>query len=91
MSAPVTQADQLIADMNTLRNMLGVRMDLPSSKWCYRNYFNAEAGHHSMPSLDRLELAGLIEHYRPGYYRATWDGCRAIGLTEKQSKRAMEL
>jgi hypothetical protein len=90
MTTPVTPAEKTIEDMDTLRHMLGVGEHIKKANWGYRNYFNAEDGHHSMPSLIRLQSAGLIEKYRPSYWRATEAGCRAIGLTGKQIERAME-
>lgn len=86
----MSDADDMIADMNNLRHMLGVGSHIPKRDWCYRNYFNAGPGHSDMPSIERLVSSGLAEEYRPEYYRATVAGMRAIGLNEKQIKKALE-
>lgn len=89
MTTPVT-SDEVVADMNNLRHMLGVGSHIPKRQWCYRNYFNADEGHSDMPSLLRLWANGLITRGRPGYWHATETGMKAIGLTAKQIKKAME-
>lgn len=81
-------AADTVADMNNLRHMLGVGSHIPKRDWGYRNYFNAGAGHHDMPSIERLVANGLAEEYRPNYYRATEAGMRAIGFNAKQIAKA---
>lgn len=82
--------EAIAKDMDILRHMLGVGSHIPKRQWCYRNYFNAEAGHSDMPSLLRLEKHGLVVGGREGYWHATEAGMKAIGLDAKQIKRAME-
>lgn len=79
-------AEHIIEDMDNLRHMLGVGDHVRKKDWCYRNYYNANDGDASM---ERLHVAGLVEQYRPNYWRATEAGCRAIGLTPKQIQRAL--
>lgn len=85
-----TRAKEIVADMEILRHMLGVGSHIPKKQWAYRNYFNAEDGHGDMPSLLRLQADGLVLKGRPGYWHASEAGCRAIGLNERQIKKAME-
>lgn len=73
-----------VADMNNLRHMLGVGSHIPKRDWGARNYFNAGDGHSDMPSLLRLEAAGLIERGRPGYWHATDAGYDAIALKKRK-------
>lgn len=89
-SKDLSTADQIVADMEILRHMLGVGSHIPKRQWCYRNYFNAEAGHADMPSLLRMERQGLVVGGREGYWHATEAGMKAIGLNAKQIKRANE-
>lgn len=81
-------AAEIIADMETLRHMLGVGEHIHKRDWGYRNYYNAEEGHDGMPSLLRLEGNGLIVRGHHGYWHATESGCKAIGLTAKQINKA---
>lgn len=83
-------AAEVIADMEILRHMLGMRMDKAKRDWGYRNYFNSCEGHSDMPSLLRLEAAGLIKRSTSdvNYWHATEAGCKAIGLNAAQIKRA---
>lgn len=79
----------VVEDMNNLRHMLGVGSHIPKRQWGYRNHFNADEGHSDMPSLLRLEAAGLIVRGRPGYWHATAAGYDAINL--KLSKRLKKI
>jgi hypothetical protein len=79
-----------VDDMNNLRHMLGVGSHIPKRDWGFRNYFNAGPGHSDMPSLERLVAAGLAEQFRPEYWRATIAGMKAIGMTDKQIKKAVK-
>lgn len=78
---PLPMENDTVTDMNNLRHMLGVGSHIPKKQWGYRNYFNAGEGHFDMPSLKRLEAAGLVfRGRRPEYWHATEAGYAAIGL-----------
>lgn len=76
--------NETVQNMEILRHMLGVGSHIRQKDWGSRNYFNAEDGHSDMPTLLRLEAAGLIERYRPGYWRATDAGYAAINLKRRK-------
>jgi hypothetical protein len=73
----------VVADMEILRHMLGIGSHIRKRDWGFRNYFNAGEGHSDMPSLKRLEAAGLVVQFRADYWAATDDGKRAVGLEIK--------
>ncbi len=77
----------IVNDLDNLRHMLGISSHRARKHWCYRNYFNA--GDCDKPSMERLVVLGLAEQFRPDYWRATEAGCKAVGLTEKETKRAL--
>lgn len=81
---------EIYADIGVLRHTLGIDNCKPRRQWGYRNYFNAEEGHHAIPSLRRLVEAGLMEQYRPNYYRATALGMDVAGLRPEEARRARE-
>lgn len=83
-----SKAAEVVADMNNLRHMLGVGSHIAKKDWGYRNYFNAQPGHFDEPSLLRLEASGLVRRGQRDYWHATEAGCKAIGLTDKQTKKA---
>lgn len=81
---------EIYADMEVLRHTLGVDSNKSRKQWGRRNYFNADEGHHDMPSIKRLVEAGLMEQYRPGYWRATALGMDVVGLRPEEARRARE-
>jgi hypothetical protein len=81
--------EHLLQDLENLRHMLGVRNDVPRKRWCYRNYFNSNPGCDHYASMQRLVAAGLAVEYRPDYFSATLHGCMAIGLTAKETNKAL--
>lgn len=84
------KGQEIYADMEVLRHTLGIDSSKPRKQWGYRNYFNADDGHHDMPSLMRLVGAGLMEQYRPSYWRATALGMDVAGLRPEEARRARE-
>ncbi len=78
-------------DMENLRHMLGVGRHIPKRQWGFRNYYAPSAG--DMPSMRRLEAAGLVRRGRPYedayYFHATEAGCMAAGLYGKQQQNAL--
>ena len=60
-------------------------------RWGFRNYYTC--GLADLPSLERLEEAGLVRRGRPyeeGYYfQATEAGCILAGLNARQRREAL--
>lgn len=81
-------ASELLQDLEKLRHMLGVDAHRPRRQWAYRNYFNAAGS--DVASMERLVALGFAQQYRPDYWRATEAGCKAVGLTEKETRKALK-
>jgi len=79
-------------DLNILQHMLGIREAFPRDIWGFRNYY--APGPIDALSMERLQTAGLIRPGRPynetTYFHATEAGCKRAGLTEKQTKTALD-
>lgn len=88
LNESANRAADLNYDLSILRHMLGVASNVPKKDIGYRNYFNSCPGHSDLPSLERLEANGLVRRGEPNYWHATEAGCKAIGLTAKQIKKA---
>lgn len=90
-SKTVPAPDISAEDMSNLRHMLGVARNVPKKQWGYRNYYASSVS--DMPSMRRLEVAGLVRRGRPYedayYFHATEAGCLAVGLSAKQRQDAM--
>lgn len=86
---PDELAKQFVYDMDCLRHMLGIRQSTPKKDWGFRNYFNSSPQGYDFDSMKRLEANGLVRPGRRDYWHATEAGCRAVGLNEKQIKRAL--
>jgi hypothetical protein len=82
--------EHLLQDLENLRHMLGVRNDKARKHWCYRNHFNSSPECDHYASMQRLVAAGLAVEYRPDYFSATLHGCTAIGLTTKETNKALK-
>lgn len=78
-------------DRGNLRHMLGIASNVPKKQWGYRNYYASSVS--DMPSMTRLEAAGLVRRGRPYedayYFHATEAGCLAVGLSAKQCQNAL--
>lgn len=78
--------------LDHLRHMLGADSKSPG----YRNHFCAEIGYTDHKSMMEMVTAGLvttgqiINDGRDQYFHATLAGCKAIGLSNKATKRAFE-
>ena len=88
---PVNDQPTITAvDIENLRHMLGVAANEPRRFWGTRNHF--APGAVDLPSMVRLEAAGLVRQGRPyedaHYYHATEQGCAVAGLDRKQTRRA---
>lgn len=71
----------LLEQMEILRHMLGMQSHRPLKEWGWRNYYNsAEA---DLEHLRVLESMGLVQQYRPHYWRATENGMRVAGLPQR--------
>ena len=78
-------------DRDNLHHMLGVGAHIPKRRWGFRNYY--ACGLADLPSLERLEAAGLVRRgqpYEDGYYfQATEAGCALAGLNARQRREAL--
>lgn len=76
-------------DLDLLRHALGAEPERSRKSWGFRNYFCAggpDAG------WERLVAAGFARNcgaHGAGdiYYAATRDGCRAVGMTDREIAR----
>lgn len=82
--------NETVQDMNNLRHMLGVGSHIKRANWGFRNRFITSDGHDDLPSMERMLKQGLVAKGGEHYWFATEAGMRAIGLTPRQIKRAME-
>lgn len=84
-------SDTDIEDMDNLRHMLGIGWHIRTKHWGFRNYFASSVS--DMPSMMRLEAAGLVRRGRPYedayYFHATEAGCVAAGLSAKQTRETL--
>jgi hypothetical protein len=85
----MSEAEHLIEDLENLRHMLGVRSDKARKHWCYRNHFNSNPGCDHYASMQRLVARGFAVEHRKDYFSATLHGCMAIGLTAKETHKAL--
>lgn len=69
----------MLQQIEILRHMLAIDSTQPAKKWGYRNYFNSGPGE-DLETLKVLASQGLVEQYRPNYWRATEDGMVVAGL-----------
>lgn len=92
MSDSLVFLDRDQADLNLLRHALGCRGD--KKNWGFRNYFAAALGGANAESFERLVTKGLAHQGQTTeamqYYHATESGCVAVGLSAKQTKKALE-
>lgn len=85
-------------DKENLTHMTGTGSHIPTNQKGYRNYFCATVSDldPDYQSMVRMELNGLVLAGRKvndgnqQYFYATEAGCKAIGLTEEQTKRVLE-
>lgn len=86
---PDELAKQVVYDMGCLRHMLGIRESTPKKDYGFRNYFNSSEVGPDYEAMLRLESQGLVTRGRRFYWHATEAGCKAVGLNDKQTKRAI--
>jgi hypothetical protein len=77
----------LLDQMEILRHMLGMQSHRPVKEWGWRNYYNSADADHE--HLRALEAQGLVEQYRPQYWRATETGMRVAGLPLKAQMKLL--
>lgn len=87
--AMVLRSQFAVYDMDNLRHMVGIRSGTHKRDYGYRNYFNSTETGPDHESMVRLESQGLVIRGRPCYWHATEAGCKAVGLNDKQTKRAL--
>jgi len=94
VSKPTQQANHPLTDydMDNLRHTLGARDRKDRYSWGCRNFFGTGAGSKDDESMQRLLKAGYVtsgsERWGNRYYFATAAGCKALGFTDEQMKRA---
>lgn len=80
----ISNGPELAEAIRCLRHMLGVGLETPRKQWGYRNYYDAEPGHHRYPHLLMLRNLGLVTEQRPGHWSATLAGAQVAGVAEQQ-------
>ncbi len=85
----MSEQPTIVYDMDNLRHMLGIRDGTHKRDYGYRNYYNTSDGGPDVESMKRLQALGLTLPGRPNYWHATEAGCKAVGLNEKQIRRAI--
>jgi hypothetical protein len=82
--------------VDLLRHTLGAGKHVRKSKHGYRNRFCASVGSEEHNAFQEMVAAGLakkgsaINGGELVYYRATVEGCKAIGLSKAATKRAFQ-
>jgi hypothetical protein len=82
--------------IDLLTHTLGAGSHVRKSKHGYRNHFCASVGSDSDKAFEEMVAAGLAEKGsslnggKSVYYRATVEGCKAVGLSKAAIKRAFE-
>lgn len=93
MNAPLTNEQISADDVDNLRHMLGATRDSYKRDWGYRNHFCANKSGPDYESMIRLEAAGMVTRGRAQtssiFFHCTEAGCKAAGLNEKQTRRAL--
>ena len=84
-------SETIVADLENLRHMLGIASNTKPRDYGYRNYFNTSADTPDGKSMQRLVDLGLVvRNQRNGdYWHATEAGCKAVGLNDKQTRKAL--
>jgi hypothetical protein len=78
-----------------LTHMVGAQSHIDKRDWGYRNFFASEPGSDDFKMLLELEKQCLVIHQIPApgqsvvYFHCTEAGCKAAGLDEEQTNRAM--
>jgi len=94
MAAASTAAGILPDDFGKLQRMLGAGEGSKKKDWGYRNYYAAPTSGESLEAMRRLEVAGLVKEGRVTesmiYFHATEAGCKALGFSAAQIKKAFE-
>lgn len=80
---------ELLYDLDNLRHMLGIKQSRGRRDWGFRNYFNSTESGPDYESMKRLETMGFVVQGRRCYWHATEAGCKAVGMNDKEIKRAL--
>ncbi len=82
--------------IDLLTHTLGAGSHIRKSKHGYRNHFCASVGSHNYKAFEEMVSAGFAERGaslnggKSVYFRATVEGCKAVGLSKAAIKRAFE-
>lgn len=81
-------------ELEILRHTVGADRHVKKRDWGYRNRYAASSTSDVMKSLRWLESEGLMAQGEATsnliFFHATEAGCRAAGLSKKQTARALE-
>lgn len=84
-------AEPLSAEqLDDLQHMVGAQSHIPRREWGFRNYYNAEPDSPGERAMQVLVRLGFVVAGRRGYWHCTDAGCRAAGLNDKQTRRALD-
>jgi hypothetical protein len=82
--------------IDLLTHTLGAGSHIRKSKHGYRNRFCASIDSHNYKAFEEMVAAGFAERGaslnggKSVYFRATVEGCKAVGLSKAAIKRAFE-
>lgn len=80
--------------LDILRHTLGADRHVKKRDWGYRNRYAASSTSDVIKHLRWLEKEGLMKQGEATsnliFFHATYAGCRAAGLSKKQTARALE-
>jgi hypothetical protein len=92
----LSAGEQLIEDLENIRHMTGCTSNTKKKNWGFRNYYCSALEGDGYESMRRLEKLGYVKQgigsflsETQMYFHATEEGCKAIGLDDKQIKRVM--
>lgn len=92
----MSNAKELLHDLDLLRHAVAANSDTPRKEWGYRNNFATGDDGPDREGLDRMVAMGFAVQGRSIiggsiYFHVTPDGCRALGMTEREIKKACRL
>lgn len=92
MSRDTPRGGLTVSQIDTLRHMVGRSKNRRKIHWGFRNYFAATPGSADDKALDAMHELGLVIPGARGalnYWHCTEEGCRAAGLNDMQTTRAI--
>ena len=80
------------AQLDLLRHMVGAVSNVKKRDWGFRNHFNSTPGSDDDKALAELAELMLVVPGAQGasnYWHCTVEGCKAAGLNDRQTRRAI--